>query len=293
MTRLIGLMLSLSLLLAVGGTGIAAAQEKSGAIPPPKLLTITREYTKPGKAGSAHEKTESLFVQAIRNAKWPTHYLAVESLSGKSRALFLTGYDSFAEWEKDYLASQKNAALSAALDSAWAKDGELLSDVDGGTFQFREEYSLRPNVDIAHMRYFEIGRFVIRPGHEKDWDDIMKLVLGAYEKIPDAHWATYAEIYGTTNSTYIYFIPMKSGEEMDRGLAEGKEFEAAMGGDGMKRLGELSAAAIEENQTNLFAFNPRMSYPRDEWIKADPDFWKPKAAGAPAGKKKAEPSAGQ
>jgi len=25
----------------------------------------------------------------------------------------------------------------------------------------------------------------------------------------------------------------------------------------------------------LFAFNPHMSYVADEWIKADPDFWKP------------------
>ena len=292
MKRFAGSMLSLFVLLAVGGTEIAAGQEKSAAIPPPKMLTITREFTKPGKSGTAHEKTESLFVQAMRNAKWPTHYLAVESVTGKSRALFLTGYDSFADWEKDVLASQKNTALSAGLDNAWAKDGDLLSDTDAGVFQFSEEYSLRPNVDIAHMRYFEIGSFVVKPGHEKDWDELMKLILAAYEKIPDAHWATYTAIYGTTNSTYIYFIPMKSGEEMDRGLAQGKEFFAAMGADGMKRLGELSAAAVVESQTNLFAFNPRMSYARDEWVKADPDFWKPKAA-ATAGKKKAEAPAGQ
>jgi hypothetical protein len=269
MKRFAGSMLSLFVLLAVGGTGIAAGQEKSAAVPPPKMLTITREYTKPGKAGTAHEKTESLFVQAMRNAKWPTHYLAVESVTGKSRALFLTGYDSFADWEKDVLASQKNTALSAGLDNAWAKDGDLLSDTDSGVFQFSEEYSLRPNVDIAHMRYFEIGRFVLRPGHEGDWAEIMKLVKGAYEKIPDSHWAMYTEIYGTTNSTYIYFTPMKSGEEMDRSLTEGKEFLAALGADGLKKLGELSAAAIEESQTNLFAFNPRMSYARDEWVKAE------------------------
>ena len=280
--------------LAIGGTGIAAAQEKSGPVPPPKMLTITREYTKPGKSGTAHEKTESLFVQAMRAAKWPTHYLAVESVSGKSRALFLTAYDSFADWEKDILASQKNATLSAALDNAWAKDGDLLSDTDSGIFQFSEEYSLRPNVDIAHDRYFEIGRFVIRPGHEGDWNEIMKLVKAAYEKIPDAHWAMYTQVYGTLNSSsYIYFIPMKSGTEMDRELAQGKEFEEAIGPEGLKKLGELSAAAIAENQNNLFAFNPRMSYPRDEWIKADPDFWAPKKAAAPAAKKKAEAPAGQ
>ncbi len=289
MKRITGSMLLV--VLAVAGTGIAAGQEKSGAVPPPKILTITREYTKPGKAGAAHEKTESLFVQAMRNAKWPTHYLAVESLSGKSRALFLTAFDSFDAWEKDYLAAQKNTGLSAGVDNAWAKDGELLSDTDGGTFQFSEDYSLRPNVDIAHSRYFEIGRFVIRPGHEGEWAEIMKLVKGAYDKIPDAHWAMYSEVYGLTNSTYLYFIPMKSGAEMDRELTQGKEFVAAMGADGMKKLSELETTAVEENQTHLFAFNPRMSYPRDEWIKADPDFWKPKAAAA--GKKKAEAPTGQ
>src|SRR5712664_3428914 len=61
----------------------------------PHIPNINR--TKPGKSGAAHERTESAFVQAMKRAKWPTHYLAVESLSGKSRALFLTGYDSFAE----------------------------------------------------------------------------------------------------------------------------------------------------------------------------------------------------
>jgi len=199
MKRFAGLMLSLSALLALVGTGIAVAQEKSGAVPPPKILVIGREYTKPGKAGAAHEKTESAFVQAMKKAKWPTHYLAVESLSGKSRALFLTGYDSFAEWEKDAQAGEKNAAFTADIARAWAGDGEMLSDTDGGIFQFNEDYSLRPNVDIAHCRYFEIGRFVLKPGHDGDWAEIMKLVKGAYEKIAPQHWAMYTEIYGATN----------------------------------------------------------------------------------------------
>jgi hypothetical protein len=288
MKRFVGLMLSLSVVLAMVGTGTAVAQEKSGAMPPPKILVIGREYTKPGKAGAAHEKTESAFVQAMKRAKWPTHYLAVESLSGKSRALFLTGYDSFAEWEKDQQAGEKNAAFTADIARAWAGDGEMLSDTDGGIFQKREEYSLRPNVDIAHCRYFEIGRFVLRPGHDQDWDELVKMWVAAYGKIPDAHFVTYQEIYGATNSVYIYFVPMKSAVEADQELAGGKDFEAAMGADGMKRMGELEAAAIEESQTHLFAFSPKMSYPRDEWVKADPDFWAPKAAAAPAAKKKAD-----
>jgi len=286
MKKITGSMLALVVLLAVGISGIAIGQDKPAGNMPPKVLTIFREYTKPGKSGTTHEKTESLFVQAMKQAKWPTHYLAVESLSGQSRALFLTGYDSFAAWEKDTLATQKNTALMAALDHASAVDGELLSETDSAALAFREEYSLRPEVDIAHMRYFEISRFQVKQGHDKDWDEIVKLVTAAYKKIPDVHWAAYSAVYGFPDTTYIIFNPMKSAAEIDRNFAAGKEFEAAMGEEGMKKLAELSAAAIESSQTNLFAFNPRMSYPADEWVKADPEFWKPKPAPAAAAAKK-------
>ena len=292
MKKITGTMLALVILLAVGKPKIAAAQDKPMGHMPPKVLTIFREFTKPGKVGSPHEKTESAFVRASMEAKWPTHYLAVEAITGKSRALFLTGYDSFAAWEKDQLATRKNTTLSAALDRAWAADGELLSETDSSALMFREEYSLRPAVDIPHMRYFEISLYQVRHGHDKDWDDIVKMVIAAYEKIPDAHWATYAVVYGLQSNTYVVFTPLKSGEEIDKGFAQGKDFVAAMGEEGMKKLAELSAAAIESSQTNLFAFNPRMSYPSDDWIKADPEFWKPKAAtAAEAAKKSAEKAA--
>ena len=66
-----------------------------------------------------------------------------------------------------------------------------------------------------------------------------------------------------------------------------------MGEGGMKRLGELVGSSVESSSHQLFAFNPRMSYVSDEWMKAD-DFWKPKAMVAPAAKpaaaeKKANP----
>src|ERR1022692_2855694 len=184
MKRIAGAMLAPVVLLALGMSEIAVCQDSPAGHMPPKVLVITREYTKPGKSGTQHEKTESLFVQAVTQAKWPNHYLAVESLSGPSRALFLTGYDSFAAWEKDTLATQKDKALMAALDRAAAADGELLSETDTAALAFREDYSLRPEVDIAHMRYFEISRFQVKQGHDKDWDEIVKLVTAAYKKIP-------------------------------------------------------------------------------------------------------------
>ena len=111
------------------------------------------------------------------------------------------------------------------------------------------------------------------------------MVKAAYDKMPDVHWASYRALYGQEGNTYIVFTAMKSAAEIDQSFTQDKQFMANMGEDGMKKFSELLAAAIETSQHNLFAFSPSMSYPRDEWIKADPDFWKPKAHAAAASEK--------
>jgi len=270
---------------------MAAAQEMPG---PPKVLVIQREYLKPGRAGSVHEKSESAFVRAMAAAKWPTHYFAVESMSGPSRALFLLGYPSFAAWEKDNMAQEKNATLSAAMDRAALADGDLLTSFDQNVFIYREDMSLRPNADIPHSRYFEVSVFQVRAGHEKEWEELVKIYKEGFEKIPDAKWAVFESAYGVNNGgMFAVFNPMKSLGEVDQEYADQKKFLEALGDEKRKKVGELSAACIESEQSNLFHFNPKMSYPMDEWIKADPGFWKPKAAVAGAPAKKASDQGAQ
>src|SRR5579863_9607604 len=161
----------LGAMLLCGGLSLATAQEMAGTMPPPKVLVVDREFLKPGKGGGAHEKTESAFVQAFARAKWPTRYLAMNSVSGKNRTLFFIGYDSFEAWEKDNLAQQNNPALSAALDRAGLNDGDLLSEADASVLVYNEEQSLRAPVDIAHMRYFEISLYRVRAGHRHEWNE--------------------------------------------------------------------------------------------------------------------------
>lgn len=272
---------AVSLVLVFASHSVITAQENSGssgsaAMQPPKVLVITREFLKPGRAGEVHKKTEAAFVQAMSSAKSPTHYLAATSVSGRPRALFFTRFDSLDDWEKDAKAVEKNASLSVALDRAAMNDGDLLSDMDGGVFLYREDYSLNSAVDMPHMRYFEIGQFHIKQGHDKEWDEGVKMVLKAYQKIPGAHFACYQVLYGNHDGTYLFFTPLKSASEIDAEIMHNKDFEAAMGEDGMKRLAELSAASIEWSENNLFTFEPAMSYASPEWIKADPDYWTPK-----------------
>jgi len=286
----------LGLSLAVTCACVTAAQENlPGNASVPKVLQITREFVKLGKAGMAHDKAEDAFVDAMRRAKWPTYYLGMNSLSGKSRALFLTSYDSFEAWQKDGDATEKNAALSLALDRASMADGELLESIDQGVFYFRDEMSLRPRPDLSQMRYMEFILFHVRPGKDKEWDQVVKMFKEGYEKaVPGAHWGMFEEVYGGDGGTFLMVISHKSLAEIDQGFAEDKQFEAALGEDGMKKLDELYAASVASDQEQLFAFNPHMSYLKDEWIKADPGFWKPKAAAtsatkAPAEEKKAKP----
>ncbi len=266
---------------------IAAAQEQSS--PPPKVLVIMREFVKPGKAGSAHDKSESAFVQAYTRAKWPTNYVGMTSLSGKSRALFFTFYESFDAWEKDTVATEKNTALSAALDRATAADGELLDSYDQNVYVYNEEFSLRPKyADVAHRRAIEISVYHVRPGHGQEWTELVKTVIAAYEKsVPDAHWACFHNAYGGEGGTYIFLTALKSASEIDTNMEAGKHFGAALGEDGMKKLDQLEAASVDSFEHQLFAINPKMSYVSEEWIKADPDFWKPKSA-VPAAKPAAD-----
>ncbi len=276
MKKLIGL--SLEFCLSLGGLVPAFAQDAPDLMKPPNVLVIMREFLKPGKAGSVHEKSESAFVQAMSAAKWPTHYFAADSLTGHPRSLFFVRYDSFADWEKDNLATIHNSTLAAAMDSASQADGELLTSYDTGGFTYRDDLSLRSSVNIAQMRYFEISSFVVRPGHGSEWEALVREVKSAYEKaVPDAHWAVFESMYGGDNGgVFLVFTPMKSLAETDRSMTDSKKFAAAAGESGMKKIEDLEASSVASRQSNLFMFNPKISYPPDEWIKIDPDFWSAK-----------------
>ena len=244
---------------------------------PPKILLIQREYVKPGKAGEVHDKAESAFVQAMAKAKWPVNYLAMTSLSGKPRALFFTFYPSFDAWEKDAAAVAKNATLSTALEKAGSADGELLESTDQGVFVYEEDFSLRPKYSDPKRRAIEISGYHVRPGHYAEWIELVKMVRAAFEKaVPEAHWACYRLQYGGSGGTYLFLTGLKSASEIDAGFEQDKQFESALGENGLRRLGELEASAVESSEHQLFILNPKMSYPPDDYIKADPDFWQPK-----------------
>jgi hypothetical protein len=245
---------------------------------PPNVLVIQREYLKPGKGGMLHERSESAFVQAF--AKSDSHYFALDSLSGPTRSLFLMGYNNFADWEKDRAATNNDKVLSAAVDHAAEMDGDLLSGYDSAAMMLRPDLSFNKG-SINGTRYFEITTFIVKPGHIHDFEQLAHMYADTYRKVvPDGHWDCFEVMYGNpapgfpSGGAFVVVNTMKSLAETDKGVTDSEKFAKELGASGMQKMEELSAASIETTGTNLFAINPRMSNPPQEWITREPDFWK-------------------
>jgi hypothetical protein len=261
--------------------------QDNGSNGPPKVLVINREFLKPGKGGP-HAKTESAFAAAAKANKAPFHYLGMTSVTGPDRALFLSGYSSFTEWSNERSEMNKMPALGTALDNAMVSDGDLLSATDTSVWTYDADKSLNPG-NLVGMRYMEITAFTLKPGHSAEWDEAVRMVKDAYKKgVPEANWAMFQEAYGSPGNGYIVVEPLKSISDIDAHMMSGSKFAAVLGKDGMKKLDALVAASVQDEHTNIFAFDPKMSLPPAEWIAAEPDFWAPKHTAAPA-KKPAAP----
>jgi hypothetical protein len=268
-------------------SSLVAAQQTASL---PMVLQITREYTKPYKGSAAHDKTESAFVQAMTRAKFPVYYEALNSMSGKSRALYLTQYGSFADWEKAIEIVDKNPTLAGDLERAGIADGELLNEVDSGVYVRDDELSYKPHADISHARYMEAFVFLVRPGHTGEFREAVKMVKAAHDKAGDsAHWAMFGMAFGGERGTYVALTADNSLADIDTGFASDKKFGEALGELGGKKLDSLAAAAFESWHNELFSVNPKQSYVDPAWIKADSDFWRPKPAAAPAAKPASAP----
>jgi hypothetical protein len=264
------------LTLAAPASSILHAQEDG----PPKVLVVQREYLKPGKGGMLHDRSESAFVSAFAEAKSNSHYFALDSISGPSRSLFIMGYDSFADWEKESAALRGNKTLAAAVDHASLMDGDLLASYDSMASILRPDLSLNKG-HIEGTRYFEITTFVVKPGHAREFEELAHLYVDGFRKAaPDTHWDCFQVMYGSpvmgvpTGAVYVIFNTMKSLAETDKGNEDFKKFANVLGESGMKKAGDLEAASVETTTTNLFEINPRMSYPPQAWIDKDPTFWK-------------------
>jgi len=266
--------------------GMAAIAQEKSSMSPPKVLSIGREEVKVGK-GAAHIKYETEWTQAMLRAKYPTPVLAITSITGPSEAWWLTGFDSFAAWEKDAKLSDPGTALAAVNDKFSAGDAEYTSGGRSIVAVYREDLSYNPVAKIGEMRYFRVRTTRVRPGQGAAFADLLKLVNAARTKagITDEHTAVYQVVSGAPNGTFLSFNPIKSAAELD--APPNQAYRDALGDAGRAKINELVGKAIGGSDDTLFAFNPSMSNPSPAMVADDPGFWKPKATMA---KKTAAPA---
>ena len=111
----------------------------------------------------------------------------------------------------------------------------------------------------------------------------MKLWIAAADKAGSTdHWGAYRVEYGEQLGSYVFLTSDDSMADIDQSKAEEPKFMRLLSEADKRDARELRAAAIDEDRFELYSVNPVQSYVPDEFIKADPDFWAPKAAAKPA-----------
>jgi hypothetical protein len=262
------------LLLVSLSCSSAAVLFAQDILPSAKILVISREFTKPGKDGPPHQAVEGAYPRTLAAAKSPNHYLAAVSLSGPPRVFFFHGYDSYAEWVQGSGGLTANPSVATTLARTTAADGDLLSSKDYTVWAKRDDLSLDPGFRVG-SRVEVIIQYLVRPGHGQEFEDLVKLYTDGYKGVSGMHWGTYEETFGSPGNAFLVIITHKSAAELDAEDENDKKFVENLGPEGLKKLALLEASCLESKQTDLFSIDPKMSYPSDTMLKADPEFWNP------------------
>lgn len=185
-------------------------------------------------------------------AKGGAHpYIALESMTGTSQALFIDRFDTWEDIEKAIKIGETEPQKTTVAQLS-AQDGELLTGSREMIATYQKEMSYLPVPPLgAKARYYQIRAMIIRPGHQTDFEEFTKLANAARTLDPAPNAMSVAEAYGSTR----------------------------------ERSNKLAQDTSVSNESTLFSINPKMSNPSKEYIEADAAFWKPKPAAArPAAK---------
>jgi hypothetical protein len=266
--------------LAVAGLALttapaAVAQPEAGTISgPSKYLYLSNVELKPNESG-AYAKIESEEVEALRAANAPSHYLAMWSVTGGTHVLYMHGFDSFAQLQKDHDATMAMTKLEDTMRADNASEAALIAVRHSSIYSYEKDLSLGTGLDLSKMRFMRILLFHVRSGHSQEFEHLVKLFAKAYQSsLPEAHWAMFEKMYGEgSGNTYILVTPMESLSYVDLMHENGKKFRDAVGEDQLETLRKGMAAAVESSESDLFAFGAKISYVPDSWITSSPDFW--------------------
>lgn len=269
------ILLALSSLLCIGATAVLA---QAPALPTsqPALLTIYREAVKIGRAAE-HERIEAGWPAAYAKAKFPSYYLAMTSLTGRSEAWFLTPYASNAAVAEDMKREAADTLLAAELARLSRADAEVLDEWRIIQAVARPDLSYGTFPDLAKVRYWEIFTVRVRPGHEAEFEAAAKAYGAASGRVaPGRSYRVYQVSAGMLEPTFLVFSSVESYAQFDEMMASGQKTMQSFTPEEMATMQKFFTDGVINTETNRYALNPTMSYVAPETRATDPAFWTPK-----------------
>ncbi|HEY6488260.1 MAG: hypothetical protein WCC26_02395 [Terracidiphilus sp.] len=261
--------------LTFSATRAAHAQQEAGQVhSPSKYLYLGNVELKPDQS-AAYAKLEGEEVEALRAANAPSHYVAMWSITGSTKVLYMHGFNSFADLQKGHDDTVAMSKLQDTLKADDAEESALISERHSSIYSYEKDLSLGDPIDLSKMRFMRIILFHVRSGHDQDWEHVVKLFVKAYgSSIPEARWAMFQKMYGVgSDNTYILVTPMESLSTVDDMHDGSKKFADAVGEDQLHALRSGLDATVESSESDLFAFAAKISYVPDSWISSSAEFW--------------------
>lgn len=257
-------------LLALSG----AAHAQGLPTTQPGLLTIYIEDIKPGHQAD-HARTESGWPAAFEKAGSPTHYLAMESITGDPHVWFVVPFASYAEEGADLKRNESNAELSAELTRLGRVDAEHVTRTQTIQAMARPDLSHGVFPDLTKARYWDITTFRVKPGHVQQFEAAAKLYGSLAEKNApgEVSYRVYQVTSGMEGTTFLVFGSVDDYAQLDAMMATDAKIFGSMSKaeqavfDTYGREAELSTVSYR------YALSPTMSYVDAATKAADPVFW--------------------
>jgi hypothetical protein len=110
----------------------------------------------------------------------------------------------------------------------------------------------------AQARFQELIELTVRPGQEELFENYMKKIIEAYDKVEsDLGWATFEVAVGKPSPTYRIAVPFDKWAEIDNWQED--VLEKAFGEDEAKRIQSEGARAIATSSTRIWEYLPEGS----------------------------------
>lgn len=284
MNRRIVLLTPLAVLAS--SAAMAAAQDLPSA--QPAMLTIIRERVKLGR-NADHARIEAGWPAAFAKAKSPTYYLALVAETGSNNETwFLIPQASNAAISEDNKRNNADPVLSAELARLWRADGDVLDGLTTVQTVARVDLSRGAFPDLSKDRFWEIGVWRMKPGHDRSFEAAAKAYGAAADRANSGtSYRVYQVTAGMPEPTFLVFVSVDDYADFDRVMADGNTTLAGATAEEQAVFQKLFTEGVMSSEVNRYRLDGGMSYVSAQVRATDPSFWIPKrqprtAAAAPA-----------